>query len=88
MFNLIKYLSKNNEITLVCEKRSNQDNSDINEIKRYCKEVFTVDRKSQWSVGNILKSGFSTSPFLLTGHKLQEMQNLISLQIDSNIFAS
>ncbi len=80
LFNLIKYLSKKHEITLVCERRDKQTEEDIKEVKKYCKEVIAVSRLPQWSFSNILKTGFSTLPFLLIGHINPEMkENLIRL---------
>src|SRR3989344_1204536 len=77
LYNLIKNLSNDNEITLICEKRDLQTDEDVEKIKKICKKVITVKRKKQWSVENILKTGFSLDPFLLVGHKSEEMKNLI-----------
>jgi polysaccharide biosynthesis protein PslH len=77
LYNLIKSLSDKHEITLVCEKRDHQSQEDIEEVEKICKKVLTVDRKKQWSAANILKTGFSTDPFLLVGHKSEEMKSLI-----------
>lgn len=74
LYNIIKNLSKDNEITLVCERRSNQTQKDIDELKKLCKEVYTVERRKQWSTKNILLTGFSLDPFLITGHKNPEMK--------------
>src|SRR6185503_6905723 len=68
LYNLIKELSGKHEITLICEKRSNQTARDVAEVKKICKEVITVDRKKQWSAGNVLKAGVSSNSFLVTGH--------------------
>lgn len=77
LYNLIKNLSKDNEITLICEKRPNQTNEDLREVEKICKKVITVDRKKQWSIQNILKTGFSLDPFLIVGHTNEEMKSLI-----------
>jgi len=77
LYNLIKNLSESNEITLICEKRNHQTQEDIEEVKKICKKVITVPRKKQWSIKNILKTGFSTDAFLLTGHKSIEMRQAI-----------
>ncbi len=77
LYNLIKHLSKQNEITLICEKRSNQTNLDIKELEKICKKVITVKRKKQWSIGNVIKTGISKDPFLVVGHTSEEMKNLI-----------
>src|SRR3990167_10622501 len=77
LYNLIKNLSNDNEITLICEKRDFQTEEDVEKVEKICKKVITVKRKKQWSAPNILKTGFSTDPFLLVGHKSEEMKNLI-----------
>ena len=77
LYNLIKNLSKENEITLICEKRDFQTQQDVEEVEKTCKKVVTVKRKKQWSIQNILKTGFSSNPFLITGHTSEEMKTAI-----------
>lgn len=77
LYNLIKNLSDDNEITLICEKRDFQTDEDVEKVKKICKKVITVKRKKQWSLSNIIKTGFSLDPFLLVGHKSEEMKDLI-----------
>ncbi len=81
LYNLIKRLSGRHNITLICEKRDYQKTSDIEEVEKYCKKVITVPRMKQWSMKNILKTGFSFSPFLVTGHT----QSLMKEKIKDNI---
>ena len=68
LYNLIKNLSKDHEITLICEKRDFQKQEDVKEVEKICKKVIVVLRRKQWTVENILKTGFSKNPFLITGH--------------------
>jgi glycosyltransferase involved in cell wall biosynthesis len=77
LFNLIKELSVKHDITLICEKRSNQTEEDIKAVEKICKKVITVPRRKQWSAGNIIKSGSSQNSFLLTGHTHKIMQQKI-----------
>ncbi len=77
LYNLIKNLSNENEITLICEKRDFQTQQDVEEVEKICKKVVTVKRKKQWSIQNILKTGFSSNPFLITGHTSEEMKTAI-----------
>ncbi len=74
LFNLIKHLSRDHEITLVCEKRDFQKKEDVKEVEKICKKVITVRRQRQWSVKNILKTGFSKDPFLVVGHTNDELK--------------
>lgn len=86
LFNLLKNLSKEFEITLICEKRDFQTQRDVDTVKKYCKKVLTVDRKKQWTIGNILKAGFSLNPFLITGHTLPEMKRAIREELKNGEF--
>ena len=86
LYNLIRELSENHEITLICEKRSNQTQSDINAMKKICKEVVTVERKKQWRLSNIINAGFSTQSFLVTGHTTQELQEALALVLAKEQF--
>jgi glycosyltransferase involved in cell wall biosynthesis len=77
LFNLLKHLSRNHEITLVCEKRFHQSQDDVKQVEKVCKNVYVTARKNQWSYSNIIKTGFSDKPFLLTGHTTREMKKII-----------
>ncbi len=77
LYNLIKNLSEKHSITLICEKRDNQTEEDLAQVEKICEKVITVRRKKQWSIENILKTGFSSNPFLITGHTSEEMRLLI-----------
>jgi polysaccharide biosynthesis protein PslH len=77
LFNLIKHLSKNHEITLICEKRDFQTNEDVKAVEAICEKVITVKRNKQWTLANILKTGFSKEPFLTVGHTGEEFKQAI-----------
>ena len=77
LFNIMKGLSKKHRITLICEKRSSQTEDDVRKVKEITHEVIVFDRKKQWSIGNILKAGFSSHPFLLVGHTNEDMKKRI-----------
>jgi len=86
LYNLIKELSGNHEITLICEKRPHQTASDISQIEKFCKKVITVERKKQWSIKNIMQAGFSTHSFLVTGHTHHEMMDIIAQELAENAY--
>jgi polysaccharide biosynthesis protein PslH len=86
LYNLIKELSSKHKITLICEKRSNQGDVEISELKKFCKKVITVPRRKQWSLKNILKTGLSLSPFLVIGHTSTGMQKEIKRELNENQF--
>lgn len=83
LYNLLKYLSKNNDITLICEKRAHQTQSDIEKVNQLVSKVITVKRRKQWTLSNILKSLFSTKAFLIVGHTSKEMKNAIKNELES-----
>ncbi len=82
LYNLIKELSGKHKITLICEKRGYQGNAEIIELKKFCRKVIAVNRKEQWTIGNILKTGFSFSSFLVTGHTNLEMKKEIQRELN------
>jgi polysaccharide biosynthesis protein PslH len=86
LYNLIKELSKKHKITLICEKRAHQGSKEVKELEKFCKKVITVDRRKQWSIKNILKTGFSTIPFLVIGHTSEEMKKEIKKELNENQF--
>lgn len=87
LYNIVKRLTqKNHQVTLVCEIRPHQSERDIAEVAKICKQVFIVKRKKQWSLQNILQSGFSKDAFLITGHTNQEMQKKIIELLQNNTY--
>jgi len=86
LYNLIKELSKKNEITLICEKRLHQTEDDIKEVEKICKKVITVERKKQWSLRNIFKTFITPHSFLITGHTNNQMQEIIEEELRQQKF--
>ncbi len=86
LYNLLKELSHDHKITLICEKRANQTNSDVKEIEKICEKVITVKRRKQWSIQNILKTIVSPNSFLVTGHTNGIMKLKIQEELDKNQF--
>src|SRR3989344_1422530 len=86
LYNLLKYLHKDHEITLVCEKRDFQKESDIKRVEEVCFRVITISRKKQWSLSNLLKTAVSSKPFLMVGHELPEMRLIIKDLLSSERF--
>jgi glycosyltransferase involved in cell wall biosynthesis len=81
LYNLIKELSVKHEITLICEKRANQTQQDIETVEKICKKVITVERQKQWTLSNMIKSGSSEHSFLVTGHTHKLMQQKIQEEL-------
>jgi polysaccharide biosynthesis protein PslH len=65
-YNIIKYLSKDHEITLFSLIKDDNEKQFIPELEKYCKKVCVFKRpKSPWTLRNILLTGFSWYPFLV-----------------------
>lgn len=65
-YNLIKNLSKKHEITLFSLIKDNKERQYIPELTKYCKEVKVFNRPAKpWTLSNILRTGFSSYPFLV-----------------------
>lgn len=65
-YNLIKYLSKEHEITLYSLIKDDNEKKLIPELKKYCKNVKVFTRpKKPWSFRNILLSVFGPFPLVV-----------------------
>ncbi|MEX1052397.1 MAG: hypothetical protein WEC80_00950, partial [Patescibacteria group bacterium] len=64
--NLLKYLSKNNDIYLVALYKYESEKKHIEFLSKYCKEIHLCKRPEKpWQLKTILKAIFSTKPFLI-----------------------
>lgn len=79
-FFTIKYLSQTNDITLICYSR-NEDG--LEEVKKYCKKLIVVKRGKTWSLKNILSTGLSKYPFLLTNYVNSDFRQAIVNEINT-----
>lgn len=77
----IKYLSKENDITLISFSR---DREGLEEIKQFCKKVIVVKRGKTWDLKKILFTGFSTYPFLVTNYLSKNLKDAITKELDKN----
>ena len=85
LYNLMKNLKRDGyQITLICEKRSYQTQHDVKSVEEVCDKVITFDRRKQWTIKNILKSGFSPKSFLTVGHRIMEMEETIKDELQSD----
>src|SRR5690349_8273203 len=80
--NLIKQLSKKHEITLCSLIKEDKDRKYGEELKKYCKAVHIFKRPEKpWTLSNILRTGFSTLPFLVIRNyspsESKELPNII-----------
>ena len=78
-FNLLKYLSQNNKITLVALYKNNEEKKYESYLKKYCKKIYLCQRPfSPWQFKNIFKTIFSFSPFLVIRNYSSEAKIIIN----------
>ncbi len=77
-WNVIKYLAKNHEVTLVSFVRGDQSAS-IQELRKYCQAIHTVpmERGVLRDLKYMVVSFFSRQPFLMVRDRRPEMEQLI-----------
>lgn len=77
-YNLLKYLSKKNKITLVCLYKNEEEKKFSLQLKKYCTRVFFCLRPSSpWQIKNILKAIISSYPFLVIRNYSNEATTLL-----------
>ena len=65
-YNLIKNLAGKHEITLFSLIKDEEEKKFVRELEKFCKKVKVFKRPPRpWTLRNILKTGFSTYPFLV-----------------------
>lgn len=81
LYNLMRELQEDHDITLICEQRAHQGRVEKEAVEKICKKVITVPRRKQWSLPNLLKTGFSQDSFLIVGHTLPLMKKAIQEEL-------
>lgn len=77
--NLLKYLSKKNEITLVCLYKNATEKKYAKFLSPFCKEIVLCKRAEKpWQLKLILKSIFSFLPFLIVRNFSGEAKKIIA----------
>lgn len=85
--NLLKYLSKNNEITLIALYKNEKEKSYAEYLKSYCKKIYLCKRAERpWQIGNILKSIFSPLPFLIVRNFSPEAKETVEFLLSQDYF--
>ncbi len=80
-FYTVKYLSQDNDITIICFSR-NEDG--LEDLKKYCKKVIIIKRGETWSLKKILTAGFSRYPFLLINYINSELKQAIETELKND----
>jgi glycosyltransferase involved in cell wall biosynthesis len=82
-FYSIKYLSPDNDITLIC---LSPDEEGLDDVKKYCSKVVVVKRGKTWDPKKVLMAGFSPYPFLVVKHINKNFRKAIQYELDNNSF--
>ncbi|OGK08423.1 hypothetical protein A2767_05965 [Candidatus Roizmanbacteria bacterium RIFCSPHIGHO2_01_FULL_35_10] len=76
--NLLKYLSKNNEITLIALYKNEKEKTYAKYLESYCKKIHLCKRAEKpWQIKNIFKSVFSLLPFLIVRNFSEEAKQTV-----------
>lgn len=76
-FNLIKHLSKDNDLVLVCIKESKRPKEDLSQLKKYCRRIVTIDFEKQKRPVNYLLNLFSLKPFFVWRKYHKNVQRIV-----------
>lgn len=87
-YNLIKRLSAlSHKITLFCLVKKDSDRKYVSELEKYCVDVQVFKRSEKpWTLGNILKTGFSLYPFLVMRNWAKGEKNAIKSKLAEEQF--
>jgi len=86
-FNLLKHLSKKNKITLVCLHKNNEEKKYIQNLYQYCKKIYPCKRPEKpWQLKIIIKTIFSTLPFLIVRNYSSQAKKTIQELLNKEKF--
>ncbi len=85
IYNLLKELSKDHEISLFSFIRSDTERQYIDKLS-FCKRVETVYRGHAWQPGYVLHSVFGEYPFLLSTYDNASMRQLLTQTLQSDMY--
>lgn len=83
-YKLIKLLSGQHQITLVCFSRQHNTQDQIDHMKRFCQKVVVIQRGQTWTLKNILATGFSPYPFLVSIYSSPNVKKILALELENN----
>jgi len=86
-FNLLKYLHRNHEITLVSLYKSENEKQYADYLKSYCSRIFVCKRAEKpWQRNIILKTIFSSKPLLIVRNFSAEAEAVLKKLLDREKF--
>lgn len=85
-YNLIKLLSERHQITLVSFSRQHNTPDQVAHLEKFCKRVFVIERGKTWTLKNILRTGLSPYPFLVSIYNSPGTKNTLTEALASDNF--
>jgi len=83
-YNIIKYLSKENEITLFSLIKDESEKKIIPELEKYCKKVCVFKRsRSPWAIKNLALAMFTFYPLLITRNWSPQEKRAIKKELEN-----
>jgi len=84
-YNLLKKLANKHEVTLFSLIKDNDEKKYIPELEKYCKNVRVFKRSSKpFTLKNILKTAFSSYPFLVIRNHAPEIISAVEEELSKN----
>ncbi len=84
-FNLLKKLSLNHEITLFALIKEDTERQYIPELEKYCQKVKVFKRsKHPFTLKNVVKTAFSSYPFLVIRNHVSETIDAVKKELTQN----
>lgn len=85
--NLLKYLSKTNEITLIALYKKDEEKKYAKHLQSYCKKIYLCKRAEKpWQISNVIKSIFSALPFLIVRNYSTEAKTTVKSLLEKENF--
>ena len=82
-YNLLKHLSKSHDITLFALIKHESERKHLQELQKYCRTIRLFKRTEKpFALRNILLSGFTPYPFLVTRNLPLGMQVAVKTELD------
>lgn len=80
-YNLLKQLSKKNEVTLFCYIRRDSERKYIPELQKYCKRIQVFKRRQAWNPLNVILAGITAYPFLVCIYLSRQFRRAVAEEL-------
>ena len=82
--NLLKYLHKDHQITLVSLIKDKKENKYKKHLLKYCHKILTFQRSpNPFTLKNIIRTGFTTQPFLIVRNSAPGVKAAVKRELDT-----